>query len=81
MRLPTLRIGHLFQIAVIGGQQHLAAYRSNGLDDFANRYIHRLDRCNRRRQDAGVTDHVGIGDVADDQIVTLPANVIDQLRG
>ena len=68
VRLRRRRIEHLFEIAVVGGDQHLAAGSRDRRGRAAERDVDRFDRLDRGRRDAGVADHVGVGEVADDEI-------------
>ncbi len=65
-------VEHLFEIAVVGGDQHLAAALARcARRDRAERDVDRLGGLDRRRLDAAVADHVRVGDVADDEVELL----------
>jgi hypothetical protein len=72
VRVAGDRIDHQFGIAVIGGDQQRPALGEDGIGDLSKAGIDRLDRLDRRREHAGVADHVGIGEVQHEEVV-LPA--------
>src|SRR3546814_3875962 len=82
--LPILaggRVAHQLQVAVVGGDHQRAAGFAHGRVHGADRDVNRLRRLDRRLQVAAVADHVGIGDVAHDQVEAARADRLDQLRG
>ena len=65
-------VAHVFAVAVVGGDEELAAEfeglaRRRALTP-ASIVSHGLDR---GLDDAGVADHVGVGEVEDDEVVVL----------
>ncbi len=60
---------HLLAVAVIGGDQERAARGAHGRGDGADAGVHRLDGVDGRVELAGVADHVGVGEVDEDEVV------------
>ena len=56
-------------VAVVGGEQHLAARGQHRADDPARALVHGLDGLDRRLEHAGVAHHVAVGKVQDDDVV------------
>ena len=73
-------IEHHVGIAVVGGdQQHVVRVLLNFRDDAAHAGVHGLDRLDSRVHDTGVTDHVAVGKVADDQGVLVGGDGLHHL--
>ncbi len=81
MRPAGLGIAHHLAIAVVGGDDQRAAGALDGVGDAPEPGVDRLHRLDRRRQAAGVADHVGIGVVQDDQVVLAGVDRGDDLVG
>ena len=62
------RVNHLFGIAVIGGHKHGSAFGADGKFDAAEAGVHGFDGFDGWLELAGMADHVGIGEVDDDDI-------------
>ena len=74
VRRPV-RLEHVVAVAVIGGDQTGPASVADGGDHVAEAGVDRLDRGDRRRDDAGVADHVRVGEVDDPEVVSrLPTS-------
>ena len=81
MRPAGLRVLHHLAIAVIGCQEHAAACLAQGRLDLADSAIDRFHGFDCRFQAAGMADHIGVGEIADDQIVFAALDGADQLFG
>ena len=66
----TIGIPHLLAISMIGRDQTGAAQRQDCRDDARDTFIDRFHRLDAGRDHAGMSDHVRIGKVQDDQVVT-----------
>ena len=69
VRLARVGVLHHLDIAVIGGQQHHAARLLQRRDQATDADVDRIHRLDGGAHDAGMAHHVGIGIVADDQVV------------
>ena len=78
MRRRGVIIPHHFAIAVIRGDDHRPAGGKNGLGKAANGGIDRLDGIYRRREIAGMPDHVRIGEIHHDQIMAMALNTVER---
>jgi len=81
MRAAGLWIAHQLAVAMVGREEQRAAGFANGVGNPAETRIHRLDGLDGRVQLAGVTDHVGIGVVQDDEVVFPRADSGDGFVG
>ena len=68
VRLSGFRIDHLLSVAVIGGDQRNPANGAHRLGDPSQASIYVLAGFDRLVELAGVADHVGIGEVDDENI-------------
>ena len=74
VRLAGRGVVHRLGVAVVGGDQHLAAGVARRRDDAADARVERLDRAlDGGVEVAGVADHVAVGVVADDRVVAAAA--------
>ena len=78
MRLAGLGILHHLDIAVIGGEQHHAMGFLDRRAQLAQTFVDRVHRLHRRIHHAGMTHHVGIGVVGDDEIIFAAADRLHQ---
>ena len=67
MRLPAAMINELFNIAMIGGNQALATCCIKGFPNAPQAMVYGFHGLDRSVKDAGVTDHIPVRVVADDQ--------------
>ncbi len=74
-------VEHGLGVAVIRGDQHFAAVAAHRLDDPPEAFVEHFDRLGRRREIAGVADHVAVGVVADDRIEPAAGDRRHQLFG
>ena len=74
-------IGHHLRIAVIGGDQQRAALGLDRGAQPAEAAIDRLHRLDGGGEIAGVADHVGVGEIDDDQVELVGLDRRDQLVG
>ena len=79
MRLSR-RLEHLLGVAVIGRDQGDALDVAHGGDHIAEPTIDLLHRPHHGGNAAGVPDHVGVGEVDDDEAVVAAANALDRRR-
>ncbi len=56
-------VAHLFAVPVVGGEEGFAARGKERGDDAADAFVDGLDGFDAGFDDAGVADHVGIGEV------------------
>src|SRR5205823_3303720 len=68
VRAAGVGVDHLFAVAVVGGDDRRAALPGDRVENAAADDVGVLDGLDRRREDAGVADHVAVGEVDDDQI-------------
>ena len=64
---------------MIRADEHLAVHGQQRVYRLAHTFIHSLYRLNRRRKDAGVSDHVRIRKVNDNYIILSGGNRLHQL--
>ena len=81
VRLAGFIVEHLLGVAVIGGDEQLAARGLHRLENTPEAPVHRLDGLYRGVEIAAVADHVGIGVVADDDVVLIVAHRLHDLVG
>ena len=62
------RVEHLLGVAVVGGDDQLAAFGQHGVDDLADTGVDGLDRGDGGVELAGVADHVAVGEVHEDEV-------------
>ena len=62
---------HLLGVAMVGGDEHLAAHLGGVAHDPAQALVHSLHGLDRGIEVAGVSHHVGVGEIADDHIVAV----------
>ena len=68
----AVRVKHLFAVAVIGGENKTSARSQNSLLNAFHTGVHGFQRTDCGLNVAGMPDHVGIGEIAYDQIVGTP---------
>ncbi len=81
MRLAGDSVPHLFEIAVIGGDDEQPARRLDGLLKPAEAMIDRLRRLRRRGEDAAMAHHIAVGIIDDDEIELAALDRGDELVG
>ena len=74
-------VAHHLEVAVVGAEQHLAAGLAQRGDDAADGQVERFGGAQRGGEVAGVADHVGVGEVAHDEVVAARADRLAQLVG
>ena len=72
---------HLLGVAVVGGDDAGPARLVHGGDDLGEVAVDLLDGGDRRRDHAGVADHVGVGEVDDPEAVAPLGPVVGELGG
>jgi len=68
VRTAARRVDEHLGVAVVGGDEERSAALLDGLIDAAELRVDRLDGANGGFELAGVTDHVGVGEVDDDDV-------------
>ncbi len=79
VRLARLLVHHPLAVAVVGGDDGHAALGVDGRHQPPGALVHRLDRLDGRLQNAGVADHVGIGEVDQHEVVVAFVDPPDDL--
>ena len=77
----AIGLAHLVGVAVVGSQQNLTTGGQNRVDDLAGAGVHSLNGLHSGLEDAGVTDHVAVGEVQDDHVVLAALDALDALVG
>ena len=75
----VFEIPHLFEVAVVGQDHGRAAELFDLVEDFSDAGIDGLGGLDRRREHAGVADHVRVGKVDDDDIVLAAIEPLENL--
>ena len=65
---------HLFAIAMVGSDEGDAPHLAGGFHHLSHATIHRLHRQARSFVDAGMPDHIAVGEVEDDDIIVAAFN-------
>ena len=81
VRAAGLGVAHKFGVAVVCGDQKGAALTGDGVGDAAQAGVDGFDRHDGGRQAAGMADHVGVGEVHDDQVVFAGVDGLDGAVG
>jgi hypothetical protein len=81
VRGVELVIPHLFGVAVIRRHDRRGVDGADLGQDPSEAAVQRLDRDDRGIQTAGVADHVGIGEIADHDLMFPAADVRDEIVG
>ena len=77
----AVRKGHLLGVSVIGGEKHTASGRERRVDDLTDGGVGRFHRLERGFEVSGVTDHIGIREVDDCEIVDTASYRTDESGG
>ena len=72
---------HLFAVPVVGGDEGLSAFFQEGIEDTTGAGIDGFDGPDRGGEDPGMTDHIGVGEVEDDEVIEAFLDPIDHLVG
>ena len=74
----TVRVAHLFDVAVIRRDDECRAFAERGARQPAEAAVEDVRGLDRRGPHAGVAHHVGIRVVRDDEVVFMPAEGLDE---
>ena len=77
----TVAVDHAIGVAVIGGDAGHAAHLSNGVGYLLHTPVDCLDRLDCRVEHTGVTDHVAVGEVEDDDVILAALDRLDAFFG
>ena len=77
----AVRILHLVRVAVVGGQEHIAAHVANGLPNRLHACVNRLNRLHGRVKHTRVADHVAVGEIEDHHVVFAAADALGAFVG
>ena len=72
-------VDHLLAVAVVGGDDGAAALSLDGVEDSAAADIDGFDGLNGGGENAGVADHVAVGEVDDDHVINFGIHALDHL--
>ena len=72
-------VDHFFRVAVIGGNQQRSVNVFDGLDHSAQALVNRGHRFQSRFHNAGMADHVAVGEIADDDVEFLLFDGVNQM--
>src|SRR5690606_34736017 len=81
MRLPGTGIGHLFDVAMVSGDQRFAADLVQRGLDAAYALVQAFHGLDRGLEHPGVANHVAVGVVDDNDVVTLLLDGLDNAVG
>ena len=81
MRLAGALVFHLLDVAVVGGDQGFAANLVEGRDNASDAGVQAFHRGHGGAEHPGVADHVAVGVVDDDHVITLLLNGFDDAVG
>lgn len=65
----AIEVAHGFAVAVVGGDEELTTEGEDFFADFGDALVDGFAGFDGGIDDAGVTDHVGVGEVEDDEVV------------
>ena len=74
-------VEHLVGVAVVGGNDALAAVPDDLVHHAAGAFVHGLDGLDRRLHHACMAHHVAVGEVEDDDVVLLLVDALDDRVG
>ena len=80
-RSNTIGIEHLIDVAVVGSDQALAAHLEDGINDLAYAVIGGLDSLDCSLEYAGVTYHIAVCEVEDNNVVLAGQDALYALLG
>ena len=80
-RSNTIGIEHLIDVAVVGSDQALAAHLEDGINDLAYAVIGSLNRLYSSLEYAGVTYHIAVCEVEDNNVVLAGQDALYALLG
>jgi hypothetical protein len=69
MRAPSCRITHQFAVSVVGRHKERASCFFNGRCDLPEGFVNRLHRFDSCGQAPGMTNHIRVCEVEDDQVL------------
>ena len=80
-RSHAVSVEHLIDVAVVGGDQALAAHLEDGVNDLAYAVIGSLDSLDCSLEYAGVTYHIAVCEVEDNNVVLAGQDALYALLG